>query len=125
VAADDTFPCPCCGYFTFAAGPGSSALCEICYWEDNASQLRWPDLARGAIQPSLRECQRNFDRFGAVEQRFAYFVRSPDLTDRADIQWRPVDPELDHFEPTEVEERPWPADLTVLYWWRPTFWRHS
>jgi cysteine-rich CPCC protein len=124
VAEDDRYPCPCCGYITFSEGPGSYAICGICFWEDDASQLRWPDVAGGANQPSLLQSQRNYLQFFAMEQRFAYFVRSPDLNDRADVEWRLIDPEVDHFEPAGVQERPWPADLTVLYWWRPTFWRH-
>jgi len=124
VVHDGGFPCPCCGFFTFSAGPGSGALCDICYWGDDAAQLRWPDLKRDG-QPSLLQCQRNYFQFFASERRFEYFVRMWDLDDRADVAWRMIDPELDHFEPAGVEERPWPADLTVLYWWRPTFWRHS
>jgi hypothetical protein len=37
--------------------------------------------------------------------------------------WRPIDPIMDRFEPTAVQESPWPDDRTTLCWWRATFWR--
>ncbi|MGD1222170.1 MULTISPECIES: hypothetical protein [Streptomyces] len=43
-----------------------------------------------------------------------------------DPTWRLIDPERDHFEPRAVQLAAWPADCTVLYWWRyrdTGFWR--
>jgi hypothetical protein len=120
----EIYPCPCCGYVVFAEPPGSYAICPICFWEDDAIQLRWPDLAGGANRPSLRDSQQNFVRYGAMEERFADNVRSPEDGDRVDDGWRLID-ERDGFEAHGVQERPWPADFAVLYWWRPTFWRRS
>jgi len=58
-----------------------------------------------------------------MEERFLRQVRGADPGDRIEEGWRLIEEERDTFEPPGVEERPWPADRTVLYWWRPTFWR--
>lgn len=120
---EELYPCPCCGHLMFSEPPGSHEICSICFWEDDAVQLRWPDGGGGANRPSLRESQRNVMRFGAMEQRFVGTVRRPGAGDRVDDGWRPIDGDRDPFEPRGVQERPWPEDRTVLYWWRPTFWR--
>ena len=86
-------------------------------------QLRWPDSAGGANKPSLIESQHAYRQFGAMEQRFVHLVRAATEGEPIDPGWRPVDLALDSFEPGGVHDRPWPEDLTVLYWWRPTFWR--
>jgi Cysteine-rich CPCC len=117
------YPCPCCGHVMFSEPPGSYDICPICFWEDDPFQLRWPDWAGRANRPSLRQSQRNVEVFGAMEERFVGNVRSPGIGDRVDDGWRPIDMERDHFEAPAVQERPWPDDNTVLYWWRPSFWR--
>jgi len=109
----------------FSEPVGSYEICSICFWEDDAIQLRWPDWTGGANRPSLRESQRNFVRFGAMEERFISNVRGPEATDRGDEGWRPIDVQRDDFEPRGVQERPWPDDSAVLYWWRSTFWRRK
>ena len=48
-------------------------------------------------------------------------VATPD--EPIEIGWRPVSLTIDSFEPKGVQVTPWPDDLTVLYWWRTTFWR--
>jgi len=58
-----------------------------------------------------------------MEERFVGNVRQPQPDEAPEEGWRPVDPAVDHFEPRAVQEQPWPDDLTVLYWWRSTFWR--
>ena len=117
------FPCPCCGHLVFAEPPGSYDICPVCFWEDDIVQLRWPDMAGGANGPSLVEGQRNYQRLGAMEARFMDNVRRASPEEAMDIGWRPVDPTCDSFEPNGIQETPWPDDLTVLYWWRTTFWR--
>lgn len=59
-----------------------------------------------------------------MEERFVGKVRNPQAVDRLDNGWRPIAAEGDRFEPRGVQERPWPEDCTILYWWRPTFWGH-
>ncbi|WP_448262693.1 CPCC family cysteine-rich protein [Microbacterium aurum] len=46
-------PCPCCGHLTLGQPPGSYELCPVCFWEDDAVQLRWPTYPGGANRPSL------------------------------------------------------------------------
>lgn len=117
------FPCPCCGHLVFDEPPGSYNICPICFWEDDNIQLRWPDWAGGANAPSLIEGQRNVAVMGAMEHGFTGIVRGASDDEAREDGWRPVDLQLDSFEPKGVSEAPWPQDLTVLYWWRPTFWR--
>ena len=118
---DDVYPCPCCGHLVFDGPPGSDDICMICFWEDDAMQLRWPRLAGTTNTVSLVQAQRNFAQFGASEERFAGDVRAPTSKELLDEGWRPID-ERDRFEKPE-ESAPWPDDRTRLYYWRPTFWR--
>ncbi len=118
-----TSPCPCCGHLVFAEPPGSYDICPVCFWEDDAVQIRWPDRSGGANAPSLVDSQRNVVLHGAMEARFAGNVRQPTLNEPVDPAWRPVDPALDDFEPRGAREAEWPSDLSVLYYWRPEFWR--
>lgn len=116
------FPCPCCGYLVFAEPPGSSDICMICFWEDDAEQLRYPDLADETNIMSLVEAQRNYGQHGAVDERLKGDVRRPTAEDVLDPGFRAIDPARDSFEP-EPSASPGPADATALYYWRPTFWR--
>ena len=117
------FPCPCCGYLVFEGPPGSDDICLICFWEDDALQLRFPSLADATNTVSLREAQQSYAQVGAIEARFVEDVRKPTPEDRLDPGFRPI-AESDSFE-TEVTEEGGPADATALYYWRPTFWRRS
>ncbi|NBH03564.1 hypothetical protein GTY80_09955 [Amycolatopsis sp. SID8362] len=117
------YPCPCCGHRAFEKPPGSHEICSVCFWEDDWQQLRWPDLAGGANSTSLLDAQRAYVETGAVEIRFTALVRPPRAAEPLDDGWRPIDLAIDDFEPMGVRDLPWPADMTALYWWRPTFWR--
>jgi predicted nucleotidyltransferase len=128
------YPCPCCGHLIFREPPGSYDICSICFWEDNATQLRWPSMSGGANTESLIESQRNFVDFGAVERRLVESVRPPDRDEPVEQGWRPVDLTVDNFEPLRSSLSPapsqtgtteYPHDLTVLYYWRRTFWRRQ
>lgn len=107
----------------FEEGPGSHAVCRVCFWEDDAVQLRWPDRTGGANRPSLIEAQRTYAELGATESRFTRLVRVAGAAGPLDDGWRPIDLAVDDFEPRDDRGAPWPADGTALYWWRPTFWR--
>ena len=63
----------------FKEAPGSYDICKICFWEDDAVQLRFPNLADyGANEGvSLIEAQKNFQKFGAVDQRLVKYIRKP------------------------------------------------
>ncbi|MEQ0557465.1 CPCC family cysteine-rich protein [Amycolatopsis sp. NEAU-NG30] len=117
------YPCPCCGHRMFADPPGNHEICRVCFWEDDNIQLRWPDRPGGANSLSLIDAQRAYAELGAMEHRFTGIVRMAAPDEPLDDGWRPVDLAVDDFEPMDVSEAPWPADLTSLYWWRPTFWR--
>jgi hypothetical protein len=116
------YPCPCCGYVVFVEPAGSFDICPICFWEDDNVQLRWPDRAGGANSPSLIEAQRNFVALGAKQDRSVGMVRDPASDEPIEPGWRPVDPVQDLVEASSFDSQSWPEDLTVLYYWRPTYW---
>ncbi|MEJ3746050.1 CPCC family cysteine-rich protein [Actinomycetes bacterium KLBMP 9797] len=117
------WPCPCCGHLVHEDPPGSHLICPICFWEDDGVQLRWPLYKGGANKPSLVEAQLNFLEIHACEQRLRQKVRKPQLDEPLEQGFRVIDLAIDSFEENGDQERPWPDDRTVLYWWRPTFWR--
>ncbi|MFG3037438.1 MULTISPECIES: CPCC family cysteine-rich protein [unclassified Streptomyces] len=120
------YPCVCCGHLTMKGPPTSWGICPVCFWEDDAVQLRWPDCAVPPNGISLIEAQQNYQTFGSCDERSIRQVRPADDDEPLDQGWRPIDPERDHFEPQAVELAPWPEDRTVLYWWRQSdtgFWR--
>jgi hypothetical protein len=121
--SDKKFPCPCCGHIVFEGQPGSEDICLICLWEDDVEQLRWPTLEDGANAVSLIEAQRNFAKYGAIEERFMGDVRKPLEDEPLDTGFRAIQPD-DSFE-AEDADAPLPEDLTTLYYWRSTFWRRA
>jgi hypothetical protein len=56
-AQEQNFPCPSCGFEVFSEPPGSYEICELCGWEDDHVQLRFPAMAGGANKSSLAEHQ--------------------------------------------------------------------
>jgi hypothetical protein len=50
---ESTYPCPACGFLVFGEPAGSYAICNICGWEDDHVQLRYPGLSGGANKSSL------------------------------------------------------------------------
>ena len=52
-AQERNFPCPSCGFEVFSEPPGSYEICELCGWEDDHVQLRFPAMAGGANKSSL------------------------------------------------------------------------
>ncbi|NVN52927.1 hypothetical protein HLY00_2218 [Mycolicibacterium hippocampi] len=119
------YPCVCCGHLTIPEQPGSYFICPICFWEDDVSQLRWPTMSGGANDVSLIEGQANFREFGSCKLRMTAHVRPPTDVEMVEPGWRPLDPRRDRFEAWGVSPVvDWPDyDWTVLYWWRPTYWR--
>lgn len=53
-------------------------------------QLLDPAYPGGANGPSLMECQANFGRVGACEERFLGDVRPPEAAETRDPEWRPA-----------------------------------
>ena len=124
----DKFPCPCCGHLVHDQVPGFHQVCPICGWEDDLSQLRFPEMPGGSNTVSLIEAQQNYRSYGASELRNRGSTRTPiDDEEEVEDSWRPVDLGRDNIErPSRgvgyADSYPWP-DTTVLYYWRCTYWR--
>ncbi len=73
---NDKFKCPCCGYYTLGE-EGVYDVCPVCFWEDDASQTRDPDMAGGANKVSLSQARENYLKYGACTEEFTPFVREP------------------------------------------------
>lgn len=121
------YPCPCCGYIVFRNRPGNHETCPICRWEDDLSQLRFADMIGGVNDVSLKQAQQNYIAFGGCSRRKAMEAQAPIPGSRRDEQWRPINPATDNIEtPRRGEDYSvtYPfQDTTVLYYWRPTYWR--
>jgi hypothetical protein len=117
------YPCPCCGRLVHEGSPGSSYICPVCLWEDDQLQLRWPLYAAGANKMSLVDAQLAYEAIGVSKSRLSGKERRPNIDESLDVDFRPIDLALDNFEETLVQDAPWPEAGTLLYWWRPTFWR--
>jgi hypothetical protein len=106
--------------------PGYHEKCPICHWEDDLAQLRFPDMPGSANHVSLVEAQKNYADCGAAEKRHVHEARLPLSEERQDEGWRPVNHDRDNVEePTRGVDyaTSYPQDTTVLYYWRPTYWR--
>jgi len=85
------YTCPSCGYKILNdQPPGTYNICPICFWEDDRSQFDNPDYEGGANQPSLKQAQKNFLKFGACEEGMIKYVRKADKDDIRDKKWKPL-----------------------------------
>lgn len=90
-------------------------------------QLRFPTMPGISNCVSLVDAQINYQRIGVAERKNIGRGRAA-LDDEAQEEgWRPINPEIDNLEqPTSGEDYatsyPW-SNTTVLYYWRPTYWR--
>ncbi len=112
------YPCPCCGYLVFDQPPGSNLVCPICYWEDDVTQLMYPEI-RGANKVSLIEAQKNYARFAASDESLKQYVRPPLPHDIRDSSWRLIDETVDVIEHPQAgsAEPLYSADHADLYYW--------
>ena len=119
------FPCPCCGHLTFNEPPGSDAICPVCFWEDDVSQLRFALRGGGANRYSLFDSQKNYQVLGAVERRLIEHCRPANVDEPLEENWRPLNLAIDNPETPEGPDRgsTYPEDRTALYYWRPSYWR--
>jgi hypothetical protein len=93
----------------------------VCFWEDDGAQLLDPSYRGGANGPSLMECQANYARLGASEERFLGNVRLPDDDDAVDPDWRPA-------QESDLRRARVPKDLSddeyssaeAWYYWKAT-----
>ncbi|MGW0912123.1 CPCC family cysteine-rich protein [Streptomyces sp. NPDC002784] len=119
--ADERLPCPCCGHLTLLE-LWTYEICEVCRWEEDPFQLRFPHIDFGPNHGlSLIEAQANYRRTGAVAEQVRRRARPPKDDEPVDPGFRPADPARDPFE--QAPGGRMPDDLTVLYYWRPTYWR--
>ncbi len=84
------YTCPCCGHETFESPPGSFDICPICFWEDDALQLRDPFSAGGANHVSLAQAQVGYVQFGACRRDMVAHVRSARADEAVDPRWFPL-----------------------------------
>lgn len=121
------FPCPCCGHQVFDREPGYHQVCPICLWEDELAQLRFPRMTGVSNGVCLLQAQLNYQKYGVAEVKNRGRGREAFSSEGLDEGWRPIDPEKDNLEePRRGEDYestyPW-GNTTVLYYWRPTYWR--
>ncbi|HTX59941.1 MAG TPA: CPCC family cysteine-rich protein [Verrucomicrobiae bacterium] len=108
------FPCPCCGSSVFSEPPGSCETCDVCRWEDDPFQLRFPLVAGGANRMSLFMAQR------------AFIAAGKEARDR-DPFWRPLDRRRDFLEPQSDDPDvdtglTGPSHSEELYYWSTNYW---
>lgn len=96
------YTCPCCGYKVFSQAPGSYDICPICFWEDDIEQLFY--LADGGANINLIDAQKNYKKFGAIEEKYIENVRKPNESDVKDGGWRMVDPVKDNIQESSPED---------------------
>lgn len=107
----DAYPCPCCGFLVFSEPPGSHEICDICGWEDDPVQLRFPGLRGGANACSLAECQaRALASLDPSALAHGGYHRAS--------SWRPLRPdEIGEVPPTDGSpSAPKPIDRVRYYW---------
>jgi hypothetical protein len=102
-------------------------VCPICLWEDELAQLRFPLMTGVSNTVNLETGQRNYQAFGAAERKNRGLTREPLEHETVEQGWRPLNRSRDNVEqPRRGEDYsltyPW-RDTTVLYYWRPTYWR--
>lgn len=117
------YPCVCCGHLVFEEPIDSHDICAVCFWEDDGVQARHPTWRAGANVVSLVEAQRNYQQTGAKEPRVLSLVRAPRSDEPLDSGWRPIDLEVDDFEPDRPSMPPPEAQRREPYYWRPAYWR--
>lgn len=76
-------PCVGCGFKMFDELPGSYDACEICFWTDDATQLRNPIATEPSNAKSLYEHQQDIlQEYPMTVEVVGEFLRDPD--------WRPI-----------------------------------
>jgi hypothetical protein len=76
---------------------------------------------------SLHEGQQNYRKFGVAERKNVGLTRDPVEGEEIEDGWRPLDLKRDNVEEPRRgvsygDSYP-EDDTTVLYYWRPTYWR--
>jgi Cysteine-rich CPCC/Protein of unknown function (DUF2442) len=99
--AEKSFQCPCCKFKTLY-GRGQDEICKVCFWHDDGQDEADTDRALGGPNRlSLRDAQKNFQLFGAIEERFRPYVRAP-LPDEREIDVGDIRPVAVAFTTDEL-----------------------
>jgi hypothetical protein len=117
------YTCPCCGFKVFDDVPGSFEICPICYWEDEAKQLRYP-LETGANTFSLVQSQINFEKHNVSNPELKLLVRPVSSDDEKDPNWHKIDLKKDKIaikSEDKIDVNVYPNDLTRLYYWEENY----
>jgi ribonuclease HII len=86
-AAIQRFACACCGCYTLPEPPpGTFALCEVCWWEDDSVQFADPDYEGGANAPSLNQARENFKTIGVSDPKLKGHERAPRAEELQEFQ---------------------------------------
>jgi len=108
------FPCPACGFLVFSEPPGSYEICDLCGWEDDHVQLRYPRSATGANAESLLSAQQR-----ALEHTPIHIQEKEGHT--RDPQWYPLASASGADECGPVDGREYceeAASDSPSYYWR-------
>lgn len=120
IRSSHRFCCVCCGHLVHDDKPGSHAVCPICGWVDDVTQLRWPDRAGGANRESLVDAQTAL-RSGYQDLPAGSGRRRATSAEPRDYRWRPFDTASDTIESRSATPA-WPSNASPLryYYWLPT-----
>ncbi|MGB3513875.1 MAG: DUF6714 family protein [Microcoleaceae cyanobacterium] len=92
-------PCPCCGYFTLEQPPpGTYQICPVCFWEDANSFHEW-----GTNDCTVREAQKNFNRWGVCEKEWRNWVRHPTESEARPPNWKTLEEKFDIFKQQVIQ----------------------
>ncbi|WP_312392856.1 CPCC family cysteine-rich protein [Chryseobacterium sp.] len=68
--------CYCCGFITIEER-GNYQICPVCFWEDDGCYEL--NKESGSNHMTLEEGRKNFEKFGACEERFVKnVVKNPE-----------------------------------------------
>ncbi len=72
------YRCPCCDYQTLGSR-GSYEICPVCFWEDDGQDDHDAHIIRGGPNASLSltAARKNYQKFGACDERSLKHVRLP------------------------------------------------
>ena len=112
---DKEYPCPCCGFLMFGGPPGTYEICQVCGWEDDPVQLRFPAMGGGANKLSLAQSQaRILLRVDQAVLVFGGFRRAHG--------WRPLGPgdvaTPDSSPSTGLQYFEAACEDSALYYWQ-------
>ncbi len=108
---NEKYTCPACGYKVFNESPGSYDICQVCLWEDDISQLRFP-MSEGANDTNLKDYQKLIiDKSIPISntQKFS-----------KDKEWRIINlnDNFEKFESGINYGESYPKNKIELYYWK-------